>query len=218
MARGIPGSRPAAAPAWPPVVTAGLDPGAALAAVAEACLHVREEAGPNRGPEVDWLIARGGGPKLGPGKAGPPWCAWAVGAWAGLVEEAGHVVWRPMWRGLAVGWWLKAPAVRQITRDVTFDEVRIGDVLVRTRGSKPPEERERVLRGVEAQGHIGVVTSVDAARRRVEIVAGNSSGFGHDTGRGSGGVRREAYVEGDKGWARIVGFVRVAGDVLGGEA
>jgi hypothetical protein len=75
--------------------------------------------------------------------------------------------------------------------------------------SKPETERQKVLDGINRQGHTGIVVAVDKDARTVTCVAGNSSGYGHSRVAGGGAVAKEVMTEGDEAWKRLVGFVRV---------
>ena len=196
---------------WPPVAPLGAEPGAALVDVIVQMLGVSEGPVSNRGDRVDDIIRKGGfnlpSNALTPG---PPWCAWAVSAAVAICEDAGYPAHNPPeYRGLAVGRWLTAPDERRISVRDIFEHAKPGDVLCRTRISAPVSDTARVLVGFRRQGHTGVVEAVDREHRTLHVVAGNSSGHGH--ARTTGAVAREAYREGDAGWQRIVGLVRVMG-------
>jgi len=187
-----------------------LRPQDALASVAEAWLEqgATESKGSNAGPDVSWFIHDGGGT---PSKR-PPWCAYFVSSCCRQVARAGFAI-EYVRTGRAVSHWIKAPPERQVNRDDIWDEpAHRGLIFVRTRMSKPETERQKVLDGINRQGHTGIVISRgvdDNGARTVTAVAGNSSGFGHNRVRGGGAVAKEVMTEGDESWKRLVGFVRV---------
>ena len=189
-------------------ISARPSPQRALASVAEAWLEegVREHRN-NAGPDVSWFIHDGGGT---PSKS-PPWCAYFVSSCCRQVERCGFNVDYTR-TGRAVSHWLKAPASRRVARDdiwkVAYPE---GLIFVRTRLSKPESDRSKVLSDMPRQGHCGVVVGVDrtSSPRSLTLVAGNSSGYGHDRVTGGGAVAKEVVREGDSAWKRLVGFVRI---------
>lgn len=198
--------------AWPPTAPAGTDAGLALLAVALKCIGVAEGSTSNRGDRVDDILRWGGFNVPASARTpGPPWCAWFVSACSAIAQDSGHVIWRPVpaHRGRAVAPWIDAPIERRMQRSDTFDRVRPGDVMCRTRVSGPVSDREKVLAGIARDGHTGIVESVDRASRTVHLICGNSSGHGHS--RTTGAVARELIREGDAAWPRLAGFVRVAG-------
>ena len=179
----------------------------ALASVAEAWLEqgATESEGSNAGPDVSWFIHDGGGR---PSKR-PPWCAYFVSSCCRQVARAGHAV-EYVRTGRAVSHWIKAPPERQVSRDDIWDEPAYrGLIFVRTRMSKPETDRQKVLDGINRQGHTGIVVDIDPEARTVTCGAGKSSGYGHSRVRGGGAVAREVITEGDEAWKRLVGFVRV---------
>jgi len=175
--------------------------------VAESWLAqgVRETGGSNKGPDVSWIIHDGGGSP----KRRPPWCAYFVSSCVRTVARVlGPLPYMPR-TGRAVSVYQKAPADRQIAPDDIWEQSPEGLLFVRTRLSKPETDAAKARRGMSRQGHTGVVISIDPDAREVHLISGNSSGFGHSHVGGSGAVARETIREGDKAWARLVGFVRV---------
>ena len=182
-------------------------PNEALASVAEAWLKqgATESEGSNAGPDVSWFIHDGGGR---PSKR-PPWCAYFVSSCCRQVARAGFAI-EYVRTGRAVSHWIKAPDERHVSRDDVWDVPNPrGLIFVRTRMSKPETERQKVLDGINRQGHTGIVVAVDKDARTVTCVAGNSSGYGHSRVAGGGAVAKEVMTEGDEAWKRLVGFVRV---------
>lgn len=180
--------------------------GAALVALVEAWLAqgVAETEGSNAGLDVSWLIHDGGG---SPDKR-PPWCAYFASSCCRQVERAGHAV-RYAMTGRAVAHWQQAAPGDQILPINIWREDGPGLLMVRTRLSKDHTDADKARDGMARQGHVSIVTSINAAERSIELIAGNSSGAGHAKVAGSGAVARERIVEGDQAWARLVGFVRV---------
>ena len=179
----------------------------ALASVAEAWLEqgATESQGSNAGPDVSWFIHDGGGRP----KTKPPWCAYFVSSCCRQVARAGFDI-SYVRTGRAVSHWLKAPEERRIAReDIWAMPNPRGLIFVRTRLSKSPSERDKVLDGMNRQGHTGIVVSVDKVASTVTCVAGNSSGYGHSRVSGGGAVAMEVMQEGDEAWERLVGFAQV---------
>lgn len=180
--------------------------GQAIVNLAESWLAqgVAEVGGQNAGPDVSWLIHDGGGSA----KSRPPWCAYFVSSVCRQAERAGFSVDYTS-TGRAVSHWLKSDPSRRYMPSAIWGMDPRGLVFIRTRLSNPVGHVDRVLGGGSAQGHVGVVVSVDPVARTVDCVAGNSSGWGHSARGGSGAVMRERMTEGDRAWQRLVGFVRV---------
>mgnify|MGYP005823210553 CR=1 FL=1 len=180
--------------------------GEALVHIAEAWLEqgIRETEGSNAGPDVSWLIHDGGGT---PDKR-PPWCAYFVASCCRQLARAGfHVEYTRT--GRAVSHWQKASTARQLLPLEVWQQDARGLVMVRTRLSEDVTDVERARKGKRRMGHVGIVTEINTEKRTVSLVAGNSSGYGHERISGSGAVARETVTEGDPAWSRIVGFVRV---------
>ena len=180
--------------------------GDALASTAAAWLAqgVRETEGSNAGPDVSWMIHDGGGT---PGKR-PPWCAYFVSSVCRQVERAGLPITYTR-TGRAVSHWQKADPVRRIMPDEVWAEDARGLVMVRTRLSNDASEAQKARDGMLRQGHCAIVVDISPESRTVDLIAGNSSGHGHNKISGSGAVARETIKEGDAAWNRLVGFVRV---------
>lgn len=180
--------------------------GEALVNIAEAWLSqdVRETGGSNAGPDVSWLIHDGGG---NPDDR-PPWCAYFVSSCCRQLARTGFAV-HYTTTGRAVSHWQQAPVSRKMLPIEVWDQDPRGLVMVRTRLSQNAADADRARKGKKRMGHVGLVTAIDREARTVSLVAGNSSGYGHQKISGSGAVAREIVTEGDAAWSRVVGFVRV---------
>ena len=186
----------------------GLSASEARAQVAESQLGVSETR-QNRGPQVDRYVREMGGD---PTKA-YPWCGYFT-SWCGRqVHDAGIDIAR-VTSGAARRHWQDAHPSRQLIRGAIAARVEDGEslrgaVYVRARTSAP-HNRAGILDRRRVQGHVGIVTGahIDRLGRVVlDGIAGNSSGSGHATLRGTGSVAREVIVEGSRAWRALAGVV-----------
>lgn len=156
---------------------------------------IREEWGQNRGTWVDILVELGGGDH----RKADPWCAWFGSACRRIAE---HVLFggRPasaprvmtyVVSGRAAAMWQNArEADRTEWTDEQYFAIR-GGVIVRSRTTRHPRDRDTILAGNRMAGH--AIVGIGWRGRGVALgCAGNSSGSGHD----GGGPTSRAHARG----------------------
>lgn len=156
---------------------------------------IREEWGQNRGAWVDILVELAGGDH----RQADPWCAWFGSACRRIAEHilfGGRAPDEPrvmtyVVSGRAAAMWQKAlDADRTEWTDERAFPIR-GGVIVRSRTSRHPRDRDTILAGHRMAGH--AIVGLGWRAKGVALgCAGNSSGSGHD----GGGPTSRAHARG----------------------